>query len=176
MASKLNVQPTVFDLDIFQQILVAMDGYAVLPDLAGDEDSTQQVDPWDLPGMPNISPDTWRYHVGFAIDRGFVQCWTPRQVTRHNNQVRVSGSLKGTSRGGSATVLYSEDPNVSSELRPARLTYAGKEFIDNLNNQSVKDRAVDALKTYGLPVAMQLVSEAAKYLLGTEVTALPSNN
>lgn len=176
MSSSLNVEKTVFDLDIFHQILVAMDGYAVLPDHASDEVGLEPLDPWDLPGMPNISPDTWRYHVGFAIDRGFVQCWTPLQVTRHRNDVRSSGSLKGTSRGGRATMSYSEDPNVSSELRPARLTYSGKEFIDNLNNQSVKVRAVDALRTWGLPVAMQVVSEAAKHLLGAEVPSTSNAN
>ena len=171
MPAEMNVERNAFDLDVFQQILQAMDGYPTLPSKYGSDDDKEDpvlVDPWELPGMPSVSLDSWRYHIGFAIDRGFVQCWTPNQVTRSSNTVRMSGSLKGTSRGGRATVSYSEDPNVSPELRPARLTYAGKEFIDNLNNQSVKGKAIDALKTWGLPAAMQIVSEAAKNMLGTE--------
>ena len=66
---------------------------------------------------------------------------------------------------------HGQDPNVSSELRPARLTYAGKEFIDNLNNPSVKAKAVDAVKQWGLPVMMHVVTEAAKQLVPTEQTA-----
>ena len=70
---------------------------------------------------------------------------------------------------------HGQDPNVSSELRPARLTYAGKEFIDNLNNPSIKAKAVDAVKQWGLPVMMHVVTEAAKQLVPTEQTAtIPS--
>ena len=179
MLPELNVERNKFDLDVFQQILQAMDGYPTLPSKYGGDDDKEDpvlVDPWELPGMPSVSLDSWRYHIGFAIDRGFVQCWTPNQMTTSRNRVRMSGSLKGISTGVNARVSYSEDPNVSSDLRPARLTYAGKEFIDNLNNQSVKDKAIDALKTWGLPVAMQVVSEAAKNILGTEGTPnLPAN-
>ena len=69
---------------------------------------------------------------------------------------------------------HGQDPNVSSELRPARLTYTGKEFIDNLNNPSVKAKAVEAVKQWGLPVMMQVVTEAAKQLIPTEQTAAKS--
>ena len=66
---------------------------------------------------------------------------------------------------------HGQDPNVSSELRPARLTYAGKEFIDNLSNPSVKAKAVEAVKQWGLPMMMQVVTEAAKQLIPTEQIA-----
>ncbi len=58
--------------------------------------------------------------------------------------------------------VYDRDPNVSSQLQPARLTYAGKEFIDNLRNQSVKEKALTVLKDHGLPAAMQIIVNAAK--------------
>lgn len=66
---------------------------------------------------------------------------------------------------------HGQDPNVSSELRPARVTYAGKEFIDNLNNPSVKAKAVEAVKQWGLPMMMQVVTEAAKQLIPTKQIA-----
>ena len=66
---------------------------------------------------------------------------------------------------------HGQDPNVASELRPARLTYTGKEFIDNLNNPSIKAQATEAVKQWGLPVMMQVVTEAAKQLIPTEQTA-----
>ena len=168
MASEFNVARSTFDLNIFQQILEAMDGYPVLPSFQGDEENGAPVEPWQLPGMPEVDLDAWRYHVGFAVDRGFVQCWTPSQRTRTQNDVRFAGSLKGTSRGERTITSYERDPNVSSQLLPARLTYAGKEFIDNLNNQSVKDKALEALKRWGLPMAMQVVTEAGKQLVGTK--------
>ena len=42
MTSAFNVERTEFDLDTFQQILEAMDGYHVLPWLkkSGDDDGT----------------------------------------------------------------------------------------------------------------------------------------
>lgn len=42
MTSAFNVERTAFDLDTFQQILEAMDGYHVLPWLkrSGDDDGT----------------------------------------------------------------------------------------------------------------------------------------
>lgn len=168
MASEFNVERSTFDLNIFQQILEAMDGYPTLPSYQGDEENLAPVEPWQLPGMPEVGLDAWRYHVGFAVDRGFVQCWTPSQQTRTRNDVHIGGSLKGVSRGERTRTFYEHDPNVASELRPARLTYAGKEFIDNLNNQSVKDKALDALKRWGVPMAMQVVTEAGKQLLRTD--------
>ena len=170
----LNVERTTFDLDVFLQILQAMDGYPTLPSAyqgEDDDDEPNLVEPWDLPGMPSVSLDSWRYHVGFAIDRGFVQCWTPSQQTRTRHNVRQSGSLMGTVMGETSSTRYSRDPNVSTDLQPARLTYAGKEFIDNLSNQSVRDKAAAALKQYGLPVAMQVVIEAAKQWVGSEASS-----
>ncbi len=153
MCNEFNVERTSFDLDTFQQILEAMDGYHVLPRERLTGNSRFEVEPWELPNMPNVSADIWKYHVGFAVDRGFVACWTPEQTAHHVDMV---GNVSET------ITLYEQDPNVSSVLRPARLTYAGKEFIDNLKNPSVKDRALDALRTWGLPVAMRVVTEAAK--------------
>ena len=80
MASEFNVERTEFDPDIFQQILEAMDDDHILPWIrkSGDgDDTTLDVEPWDLPGMPSVDVDTWQYHLGFAIDRGFVECWFP---------------------------------------------------------------------------------------------------
>ena len=66
---------------------------------------------------------------------------------------------------------HGQDPNVASELRPARLTYAGKEFINNLNNSSIKAKAVESVKQWRLPVMMQVVTEAAKQLIPMQQTA-----
>ena len=80
MPSEFNVERTKFDLDTFQQILEAMDGYHILPWLktSGQDDNKMiDVEPWELPDMPEVSVDAWRYHVGFAIDRGFIECWSP---------------------------------------------------------------------------------------------------
>ena len=155
MTSEFNVERTEFDLDTFQQILGAMDGYHVLPWLktSGDDDGTTiDVEPWELPGMPPVSVDSWRYHAGFAIDRGFVECWSPdpqnTATTRHLSEVahdQITRMLNKASRPPS----HGQDPNVSSELRPARLTYAGKEFVDNLNNPSVRAQAVEAHQKMG---------------------------
>ncbi len=171
MPPEFDVKRGTFDLNTFQQILEAMDGYPILPSYQGDEEDGLPVEPWQLPGMPDVDLDTWRYHVGFAVDRGFIQCWTPSQQTQTRNHVRRGGILNGTSSGGRTTTYYNLDPNVSSHLRPARLTYAGKEFIDNLNNQSIKDKALEAFNKWGLPMAMQVVTEAGKRLLPTEETA-----
>ena len=57
-----------------------MDGYHILPWLktsGQDDDKMIDVEPWELPDMPEVSVDAWRYHVGFAIDRGFIECWSP---------------------------------------------------------------------------------------------------
>ena len=177
MPSEFNVERTEFDLDTFQQILGAMDGYHILPWLrkSGDDDNKMiDIQPWELPGMPSVSVDSWRYHVGFAIDRGFVECWSPdskgaptfrptREITLERVAMMLNKERKPPAHG--------QDPNVASELRPARLTYAGKEFIDNLNNPSIKAKAVEAVKQWGLPVMMQVVTEAAKQLIPTEQTA-----
>lgn len=175
MTSEFNVERTEFDLDTFQRILEAMDGYHVLPWLkkSGDDDGTTiDVEPWELPGMPCVSVDAWRYHVGFAIDRGFIECWSPDQMDkptfrpmREFMMERVGQMLNKEKK----PPPHGQDPNVSSELRPARLTYAGKEFVDNLNNPSVKAQAVEAIKKWGLPVMMQVVVEAAKQLIPTEL-------
>ena len=180
MPSAFNVERTEFDLDTFQQILEAMDGYHILPWLkkSGDGDSTTvDVEPWELPCMPSVSVDAWRYHVGFAIDRGFVECWSPdatdafrvgsfSEIAR-NHMVRISNKQRKPPAHG-------QEPNVSSQLRPARLTYTGKEFIDNLNNPSIKAKALEAVKQWGLPVMMQVVTEATKQLIPTEQTAARS--
>ena len=57
------------------------------------------------------------------------------------------------------------DAQVSSELAPARLTYAGKAFIDNLNNPSIKEKAVEALQKWGIPAMVQVVLDAVPNLL-----------
>ena len=175
---RYNVERAEFDLDTFQQILEAMDGYYVLPWLKQtDEDHNQKpdVEPWELPGMPPVSEDTWRYHVGFAVDRGFVECWTlepdqgpkvgPMKDAFLHQMARMSErEVKPLSRG--------HDPNVSSELRPARLTYAGKEFIDNLKNPSVKAKALEAAKRWGVPAMMQVAVEAAKNLVAADASEM----
>ncbi len=153
MATEFDVEWTPFDLDTFQQILEAMDGYFVLPKTRSTENSRQPVDPWELPNMPTVSLAAWKYHFGFAVDRGFVACWTPQQTSEHIDMIGNQSV---------SVTIYDRDPNVSSELQPARLTYAGKEFIDNLRNPSVKDRAITALRSWGLPMAMEVVTEAAK--------------
>ena len=152
MCSEFDVERSPFDLDTFQEILEAMDGYYVLPTVRTVGVSQQPVEPWDLPTMPSVSVDTWKYHFGFAVDRGFIECWTPQQMEEHVDHIgNVSQSV----------TLYDRDPNVSSGLRPARLTYAGKEFIDNLKNPPVRAKALEALKNLGLPFAMRIVEEAA---------------
>lgn len=156
MVDVFDVPRTPFDLDTFQQILEAMDGYSVLPRHKLDGVSQVPIEPWNLPGMPDVGSSSWKYHVGFAIDRGFVDYWTPRKTEQH---IDVIGNTSYT------LTDYDRDPNVSSCLQPARLTYAGKEFIDNLKNQTVKEKALQALSEWGLPVAMQVVTEAAKNLL-----------
>ena len=99
--------------------------------------------------MPSVSVDAWRYHVGFAIDRGFVECWSPdatdafrvgsfSEIAR-NHMVRISNKQR-------KPLAHGQELNVSSQLRPARLTYTGKEFIDNLNNPSIKAKALEAVK------------------------------
>ena len=153
MPTEFDVKRTLFDLDTFQQILEAMDGYYVLPKERLTGNSREPVNPWELPNMPDVSLDTWKYHVGFAVDRGFVACWTPQEMAEHIDMI---GNLS------ESRTYYERDPRVSSELQPARLTYAGKEFIDNLKNPSVKDRAIDAFRNWGLPAAIQVATEAAK--------------
>ncbi len=76
MCEEFDVVQTPFDLDVFQQILEAeaMDGYYVLPTIRYTGELRQTIDPWDLPNMPDIGADAWKYHVGFAVDRGFVEC------------------------------------------------------------------------------------------------------
>ena len=129
-----------------------MDGYHVLPWLkkAGDDDGTTiDVEPWELPGMPSVNVDAWRYHVGFAIDRGFIECWSPDLMDKptfrpmRDFMMERVGQMLNKEKKPPA---HGQDPNVSSELRPARLTYARKEFVDNLNNPSVKAQAVEAIK------------------------------
>jgi hypothetical protein len=179
MKGEYNVRRTEFNLDTFQQILSAMDGYHVLPWRFSPDNTDAQpvtIRPWELPGMPDVTVDDWRYHVGFAIDRGFVECWKPDpHIPRTSNyygsvnhqadeeiaqeELHVRPPYRGT------------DATVSSNLAPARLTYAGKEFIDNLNNPSVKERAVEALTRWGIPAMMQVVLEAGKSLLGAEIQA-----
>ncbi|MYC32874.1 MAG: hypothetical protein F4X64_06820 [Chloroflexi bacterium] len=178
MSTDFNVERNTFDLDTFQQILEAMDGYHVLPWLkksGSDVGESTDVEPWELPDMPQVSVDNWRYHVGFAIDRGFVECWTPdmkdyptvrpmKDVFFEQMAMAANRKIKPTAHG--------QDPNVSSQLRPARLTYAGKEFIDSLKNPSVKEEAVEALKKYGVPTMMQVAVEAAKHFIPTEATVV----
>ena len=173
MSAKFNVERTEFDLDTFQQILEAMDGYHVLPWLMElDNGSSTDVYPWALPCMPDVSPDVWRYHVGFAIDRGFIECWKPDAYEPRpafyyaSSQFQVDEEiaedeidLRPRHRG--------IDVDVSSGMRPARLTYLGKEFVDNIRNDSVKVQAVDAIKSYGVPVMMEVVKLAAPQLFGT---------
>ena len=181
MTMKLNVEKAEFRLETFETILKAMDGYHKLPwrrDPYAEDGSRiygskpEVVEPWHLPGMPEVSIDVWRYHVGFAIDRGLVECWKPAQyVPRHplyyethdfewdmevaENQINYLPPYRGT------------DVQVSSEMAPARLTYAGKAFIDNLNNPTIKEQATEALIKWGLPTMMQVVLDGVSSLLGT---------
>ena len=147
MATEYNVERTNFDLDIFQQILEAMDGYYVLPWLKQSGDDPHQkkddVEPWELPGMPSVSEHSWRYHVGFAVDRGFVECWTPkpdRDPVVRPMQERFIHQMAQMNERERRPLSRGHDPNVSSELRPARLTYAGKEFVDNLKTHQLRKR------------------------------------
>ena len=173
MSARLNVEHTEFDLDTFQQILEAMDGYHVLPwrtDLA--DGSSTEVYPWALPGMPDVSVDVWRYHVGFAIDRGFVECWKPDVYEPRPDVYYDSYQFQEDEQIAAGEIGFrprhrSIDVGVSSGMRPARLTYSGKEFVDNIRNPFVKAQAVDAVKNYGVPVMMEVVKLAAPQLLRT---------
>ena len=173
MAAKFNVQRTEFDLDTFQKILEAMDGYHVLPWLQGLSDgSTIEVRPWDLPDMPDVSVDAWRYHVGFAIDRGFVECWEPDPYEPRPDYYFDTDQFQEDERIAADEIRFrprhrGTDANVSSARLPARLTYSGKEFVDNIRNPSVKAQAVDAVKNYGVPVMMEVVKWATPQLLRT---------
>jgi hypothetical protein len=173
MSAKFNVEHTEFDLDTFQQILEAMDGYYVLPwftELANG--SRTEVYPWALSGMPDVSVDVWRYHVGFAIDRGFVECWKPDAYEPRPDFYYDSFQFEQDEQIAADEIGFrprhrGNDVDVSSGRRPARLTYSGKEFVDNIGNPSVKAQAVDAVKNYGVPVMMELVKSAALQLLQT---------
>jgi len=176
---KYNVERAEFRLDTFQKILEAMDGYYVLPWLLETDPLDRkpvEVAPWDIDGMPNVSIDVWRYHVALAIDRGFVECWTPDayapipehyfdtwQFQRDEQIAQDELRLRPRYRG--------LDVDVSSRYRPARLTYAGKEFVDNLSNPSIKDQAVAMVKEYGVPTMLTFVSQAAQQLLHGQSSA-----
>ena len=85
MPSEFNVERTEFDLDTFQQIHEAMDGYHILPWLkkSGDDDGTTvDVEPWELPGMPSVSVDAWRYHVGLRSTAVSSSAGPPMPQTR----------------------------------------------------------------------------------------------
>ena len=179
MITKFNVDRTEFDLDTFQQILKAMDGYHKLPwrrdhytedgvRISGSR--PEIVCPWELPEMPAVSEDVWRYHVGFAIDRGFVECWKPVPHEPRHPLYYESNQLEWDIEVQQEEMAYlppyrGTDAQVSSELAPARLTYAGKAFIDNLNNRSIKDEAVKALDKWGIPAMMQVVQQGMSKLL-----------
>ena len=170
---KYNVERAEFSLETFHQILEAMDGYHVLPWLLETDPldpHPKEVAPWQLDGMPNVSIDVWRYHVALAVDRGFVECWTPDtyaplpphyfdslQFQRDEDIAQEELRFRPRYRGS--------DVDVSSRYRPARLTYTGKEFVDNLRNPSVKKQAVDMVKEYGVPTMLAFVSQAAQQFL-----------
>lgn len=180
MSDRLNVERTKFDLDTFQKILEAMDGYHVLPwrlEEGAINEKPRLVAPWELPGMPDVSVDVWRYHVGFAIDRGFVECWKPDPyeprpwIYYESNQFEADLELaedemrfRPPNRG--------TDANVSSRLLPARLTYAGKEFVDNLRNPSVKRQALEFVQRYGLPAVFELVKRAPDMLMPVDTASV----
>ena len=169
MTLKLDIERAVFDLDVFQQILKAMDGYAVLPSWRiYEEDPTNGSDilPWELPDMPDVSIDVWQYHVGLAVDRGFVQCKTPRQTQRTNYHQSMQRG-QSTLRSSTTTTRHVVDPNVSSQLMPARLTWAGKEFVDSLNDSSIKEQAREAMEKWGPTIAIQMAVEAAKTIISS---------
>ena len=171
MPMEYNVEHAEFNLDTFQQILKAMDGYHKLPWRRDhyNEDGVRILNaqpeliwPWELPGMPDVSVDVWRYHVGFAIDRGFVECWKPDpHEPRHPlyyETTQFEWDLEVAQEEMNLRPPYhGTDAQVSSELAPARLTYSGKAFVDNLNIPSVKERAIDALIKWGVPAMMQEV-------------------
>ena len=170
MNSEFNVKHTPFDLGIFYQLLKAMDGYFILPSvnladvppdcLEGCKDDgwrftdcvSDLLNPWELPNMPNIGEDAWRFHLGMAVDRGFVACFTPED---RRIEIFDSGSQKSTYQ------MFSEDPAVSSLLRPARLTYLGKEFVDNYGNSKVKEKAIDVFGRHGISAAIEFITKAA---------------
>ena len=173
MPVKFNVDRTEFDLDTFQEILEAMDGYHVLPWLQEFPDgSTTEVHPWALPDMPDVSVDAWRYHVGFAIDRGFVECRAPDPYGPRPDHYYDTYQFQVDERIAADEITFrprhrGTDANVSSRGLPARLTHSGKEFVDNIRNPSVKAQAVDAVKNYGVPVMMEVVKWATPQLLRT---------
>ena len=176
---KYNVERTDFNLDTFQQILEAMDGYHVLPWLLETGhigDKPVEVEPWQLDGMPDVSIDVWRYHVALATDRGFVECWKPDTYAPMPEYYFDSGQFERDEEIATQELRFrprhrGSDVNVSSRYRPARLTYAGKEFVDNLRNQSVKDRAADVVKEYGVPTMLAFVSRAAHQMLLSQLPA-----
>ena len=173
MSATFNVERTEFDLDTFQQILEAMDGYHVLPWLTKlANGSSTEVYPWSLPGMPDVNLDVWRYHVGFAIDRGFVECWEPDAYEPQPAHYLDSSQYQLDEQIAADEIGFRPrqrgiDVSVSSMRLPARLTYSGKEFVDNIRNPSVKAQAVDAVKNYGVPVMMEVVKLAAPQLFRT---------
>lgn len=182
MTIKLNVDRTHFDLDTFHQILKAMDGYHKLPwrrdrytEDGGRIFNTKPeiVLPWELPDMPDVSVDVWRYHVAFAIDRGFVECWKPDPYEPRHPLYYETHQFEWDIEVQQEEMNYlppyrGTDAQVSSERAPARLTYAGKAFIDNLDNPSVKKRAFEALFQWGVPAMMNVVLDSVANVLSTD--------
>lgn len=189
MAMKFNVERAEFRLETFEAILKAMDGYHKLPwrrDQYAEDGSRiyntqpELVLPWQLPGMPNVSVDVWRYHVGFAIDRGLVECWKPDQYVPRHPLYYETTQFEWDMEVAEGEMHYlppyrGTDIQVSTELAPARLTYAGKAFIDNLNNASVKEKATEALLNWGVPAMMQVVMTGINSLLGANSQAIAPN-
>ena len=180
MSTNFNVERTSFDLDTFQQILEAMDGYHVLPWRSEKSNLNQNPEliwPWELPGMPNVSVDIWRYHVGFAVDRGFIECWPPDpykpqpSLYYETTQFEFDQELEREEEGFRPP-NRGTDAHPSSRLLPARLTYSGKEFVDNLRNASVKARAAEAAKRFGMPAMIEVVKQAVDYLMPANIAPM----
>ena len=180
MSNRLNVERTKFDLDTFQQILEAMDGYHVLPwrsEESAVNGKPRLVAPWELPGMPDVSVAVWRYHIGFAIDRGFVECWKPDPYAPRPPYYYDTYQFQADEELAEEETFFrppnrGTDANVSSRMLPARLTYAGKEFVDNLRNPSVKQRALEFGWKYGLPAVFELVKRAPEMLMPADTTVV----
>ena len=73
-----------------------------------------------------------------SLDRIFITIQFQISNRYSNKLRRTKSELRPRHRGN--------DVDVSSGRRPARLTYSGKEFVDNIGNPSVKAQAVDAVQ------------------------------
>ena len=89
--------------------------------------------------FPIASTASWYWYSSTTRRLAFLS-WRSYQEPTVNSSATIQAPQNKT---GLESPMYS--PSTAPNTPPARLTYAGKKFIDNLNNRRVKERAVRAL-------------------------------